>query len=162
MSGHSPIYIKIDLAKANNPPEKLSRKPRLNWGRSSPEQHEKYNQQLRDRLSQPGADLSCLDCKDVLCSNVSHLQDLDHQTHELLEAMTDSAWDNLEATKGTTGDQGSREHTIPGWNERVKPFQNEARFWYSLWVSAGKPEHSSIPSIEQSSFHFHQMQQKLF
>ena len=54
MSGHSPIYIKIDLAKANNPPEKVSRNPRLSWGRSSPEQQAMYTQQLRDLLSQPG------------------------------------------------------------------------------------------------------------
>ena len=32
VSGHSPIYLKIDLAKANNPPEEVSRKPMPNWG----------------------------------------------------------------------------------------------------------------------------------
>ena len=46
-------------------------------------------------------------------------------TKELLEAVVDSAWDNLEATKGTTGDQASREFTIPGWNEKVKPFHSK-------------------------------------
>ena len=55
-----------------------------------------------------------------------HFQHIDSMTQELLVAVVDSAWDNLEATKGTTGDQASREHTIPGWNEKVKPFQNEA------------------------------------
>ena len=115
-----------------HPPDKVSRNPRLNWGRSSPEQQAQYTQQLADKLSQPGANLGCLDCDNVLCSNFSHLQDINCLANELLDAMVDSAWDNLEATKGTTGDQASREHTIPGWNEHVKPFQNEARFWYSL------------------------------
>ena len=68
--------------------------------------------------------------------------------------MVDSAWDNLEVSKGTTGDQSSREHTIPGWNEGVKPFQTEARFWYNLWLSAGKPLHSSVPGVEHDLFIF--------
>ena len=152
MSGHSPVFLKINLAKACNPPEKVSRNPRLNWGRSSPEQQARYTQQLKDQLSQPGAAPGCLECDNVLCSNLSHLQDINCLTNKLLEAMVDSAWDNLEATKGTTGDQASREHTIPGWNEHVKPFQNEARFWYSLWESAGKPVHSSVPGIEHDLF----------
>ena len=151
VSGHSPVYVKIDLAKANNPPEKISRNPRLNWGRSSPDQHDKYNQQLRDKLSQPGTNLGC---DDVLCDSRLHFQHIDSMTQELLVAVVDSAWDNLEATKGTTGDQASREHTIPGWNEKVKPFQNEARFWYNLWESAGKPIHSSIPGVEHDLFTF--------
>ena len=151
MSGHSPVYVKIDLAKANNPPEKISRNPRLNWGRSSPEQHAMYSQQLRDQLSLPGANLQC---DDVLCDSRLHLQHIDSMTQELLAAVVDSAWDNLEATKGTTGDQASREHTIPGWNACVKPFQNESRFWYSLWESAGKPIHSSVPGVEHDLFTF--------
>ena len=75
-------------------------------------------------------------------------------TQELIGAMTNAAWDNLESTKGTMGDQASRNFTIPGWNEKVRPFQNEARFWHSLWVSAGKPIVSSVPGIEHDLFIF--------
>ena len=28
---------------------------------------------------------------------------------------------------------------VPGWKEEVEPFQEDARFWHSLWLSAGKP-----------------------
>ena len=149
MSGHCPIYMKVDLTKANNPPEEISRNPRLNWGRSSPEQQESYSNQLGDFLHHCD---DCLQCDNILCENVAHLHDIERVTAELLGAITDSAWENLEATKGTTGDQASRSHTIPGWNDRVKPFQNEARFWYSLWSSAGKPRHSSVPGVEDNLF----------
>ena len=80
-----------------------------------------------------------LHCEDILCCDRSHIQGIDMFTQELIGAMTNAAWDNLESTKGTMGDQASRNFTIPGWNEKVRPFQNEARFWHSLWVSAGKP-----------------------
>ena len=26
-----------------------------------------------------------------------------------------------------------------GWKEQVEPFQTDARFWYSIWRSAGRP-----------------------
>ena len=68
--------------------------------------------------------------------------------------MIDSAWTCLESTKGTTGDQGSRKFTIPGWNKQVKPFHNESKFWYSLWLSAGKPIYSHIPGVEQDLFKY--------
>ena len=38
VSGHSPIYVKVNLLKANNPPEKICRKLMLNRAGSSPEQ----------------------------------------------------------------------------------------------------------------------------
>ena len=66
--------------------------------------------------------------------------------------MTDSAWSNLECTQRSTGDQSFRKHTIPGWNTQVKPFHGEARFWFSLWVSAGKPLHSSVPGQDHDLF----------
>ena len=69
-----------------------------------------------------------------------------------LTIMTDSAWEHLEATKGTTGDQSSRAHTIPGWNDIVKPYQGEAKFWYSLWLSAGKPIHSPVPGVDHDLY----------
>ena len=28
---------------------------------------------------------------------------------------------------------------IPGWTTLVEPFKEEARFWYQVWVSGGKP-----------------------
>ena len=153
MSGHSPIYIKVDLKKANNPPERIKRNPMLNWSGSTSEQRELYGQHLGNLLSQilPNPP-ECLQCDDILCDHAEHLSEIDQVTKELLGAVTDSAWENLETTKGTTGDQASRAHTIPGWNDMVKPYQGEARFWSSLWISAGKPIHSDIPGVEHTLY----------
>ena len=104
---------------------------------------------MQSMLSQLDTDINC---ENVMCNNVSHLHDIDRVTGDLLGAITESAWENLETTKGTTGDQSSRSHTIPGWNDRVKPYQNEARFWFSLWASAGKPLHSEVPGIEHNLY----------
>ena len=128
------------------------RNPRLNWARSSPDQKRNYSQHLSDSLSQPCNPSPALQCHNTQCDLQTHHQDIDICTRNLLGKMVDSAWTCLEATQGTTGDQGSRKFTIPGWNIQVKPFQGEARFWYNLWVSAGKPIHSSTPGVEHELF----------
>ena len=148
------IPYQIDLEKANNPPEEIKRNPMLNWGRSTQEQRDSYSQQLSDTLSQPLDPSPCLQCADPHCSQETHCNDIDKVTSNLLGAMTDSAWANLESTKGTTGDQSSRKFTIPGWNNLVKPYQGEAKFWYSIWLSAGKPIQSSVPGVEHDLFTF--------
>ena len=112
------------------------------------DQHKCYTEQLDLQLQQ-GVQLQC---DNILCDDAAHLHYIDRDTKEILKAITDSAWDNLESSKGTTGDQSCRRHTIPGWNERVRPFQNEARFWYSLWVSTGKPRQSSVPGVDHDLF----------
>ena len=42
LSGHSPIYLKFDLVKADIAPEIRHRNPRINWSRSSQEQISGY------------------------------------------------------------------------------------------------------------------------
>ena len=86
--------MKIDLAKANNPPEEISRNPRLNWGRSSPDQQNSYTERVHDLLSQLEPDIHC---EYVVCDNVDHHHGIDALTGQLLGAITESAWENLES-----------------------------------------------------------------
>ena len=34
--------------------------------------------------------------------------------------------------------KGSKKPVL-GWSEHVKPYQNESKFWCSIWISLGKP-----------------------
>ena len=38
-----------------------------------------------------------------------------------------------------------------GWNEFVKPFKQEAKFWWSLWDSAGRPNDTPLFTNMKSS-----------
>ena len=80
---------------------------------------------MQDLISQIEPDIHC---EDVGYENVDQHNSIDALTGQLLGAITESACENLEASKGTTGDQSSISHTIPVWNDSVKPFQSEARF----------------------------------
>ena len=37
-----------------------------------------------------------------------------------------------------------KNRSIPGWNEHVKPYATESRFWQSVWLSMGKPASGDI------------------
>jgi hypothetical protein len=38
-----------------------------------------------------------------------------------------------------------------GWKDFIEPFQDNARFWFSIWVSAGKPLNTVLHSIMKST-----------
>ena len=149
LSGHAPIYIKLNLEKAYNKMEDCYRSPRINWQHSSDQQKGIYSDNL-DKKLQSIKIPRC--CENILCANKSHHQALNQTTAGILSAVTESAWDHLEQTKGTTGDQKSRKHTIPGWNRFVRPYREEAAFWFNLWSSAGKPRESTTPGIDHELF----------
>ena len=55
---------------------------------------------------------------------------------------------------GITG--GTEKKTIAGWTEEVKVFQEEAQFYYSLWLSAGRPNNTDLHwAMKHSRNQFH-------
>ena len=46
---------------------------------------------------------------------------------------------------------------VPGWKEEVIPFQEDARFWHAVWVSACKPNkgdlHTAMPQ-SRNQYHY--------
>ena len=48
----------------------------------------------------------------------------------------------------TSGGGGRRSgRVIPGWNEYVKPFQDESLFWDGVWKAAGCPNIGELCNI---------------
>ena len=46
--------------------------------------------------------------------------------------------------------------SIPGWNEDVEPFRQEALFWHEIWKSCAKPNTGDIHrKMTQSRNHYH-------
>ena len=127
------IYVKVDLAKANNPKEEIKGNPGLNWVGSSSDQKEEYVQHLENLLQDLSETPAALLCENVLCDHPVHVSDIDQATKKLLGAVSQAAWESLEITKGTTGDQCSRAFTIQGWNDMVKPCQGEAQSLDICW-----------------------------
>ena len=46
---------------------------------------------------------------------------------------------------------------MPGWNEEVKQFRDEAFFWSQLWKSAGRPLNNELHNVMKRTrniYHF--------
>ena len=71
------IYVKVDLAKANNPKEEIKGNPGLNWVGSSSDQKEEYVQHLENLLQDLSETPEALLCENVLDDHPVHLSDID-------------------------------------------------------------------------------------
>ena len=54
-------------------------------------------------------------------------------------------------SKGGPNKSGLIPGSVPGWKELVKPLCEDAKFWHSVWVSAGKPRQGDLHSAMAKS-----------
>ena len=123
--------------------EKVKGKKRVNWEKASEEEKISFQDDLTNRLNSIPVPES-VNCEDILCT--SHTEELEDYTMDVLEAV-EAAGKCLSSTGGAKGGG----NTIAGWNEYVKPFCDESKFWYAVWKSAGKPRQGSILDAMSSS-----------
>ena len=67
---------------------------------------------------------------------------------DIIEAVESAA---VECLPVVGGDGKGTSLVVPGWNDYVKPFSEENKFWYSVWVSAGKPSQGALFSLMKRS-----------
>ena len=41
---------------------------------------------------------------------------------------------------------------ILGWNEYVKPYQAESKFWFCVWQAAGRPREGELFILQQNAY----------
>ena len=66
---------------------------------------------------------------DIKYDSGVHLDQLENFTIEVLQAMEESG---IECLPRTYVGGSRKKKGTPGWNDYVKPFSEEARFWHSL------------------------------
>ena len=50
-----------------------------------------------------------------------------------------------------------RNNTVPGWNDQVRPFREDAKFWSAIWISLGRPLNCEIFNVMKHTknlFHY--------
>ena len=83
LSGHCPIFVKLNLKKASKPQEDIVKKPRLNWNNSSTQQRNNYSSKVQEKLQQNDDHLLC---NNVSCENFHHQCYIDQYTSNLLKS----------------------------------------------------------------------------
>ena len=123
-----------------------------NRNRKKPDNIISYINELEARLLLISYPEDALNCENVLCQNLDHKNAVDVYTIDVMEAISESVKNNIPHTNPT-----SSKKIIPGWNEIVKPYKENAIFWYAIWESVGRPQNNNLHIImkkTRNKFHF--------
>ena len=144
-SNHSAIYAKILLGNIDSSLNQPTRKPRVSWEKSTDEAKEMYKIHLATKLSRIPIP-ECANCQELHC--FGHSLDLEEYTLDVLDAIETSCQETLAFSGGC---MPLTKKVIPGWSEYVRPYQEDSKFWHSLWLSAKKPSTGPLADAMRQS-----------
>ena len=75
-----------------------------------------------------------------------HKEKLDEYILDIINCIEEATKSHIpfNRPKPENRNKTSTRKIIPGWVELVRPHQEEANFWYQIWLSSGKPDHGDI------------------
>ena len=123
-----------------------------------------YKVDLQDRLHSLATPDS-LPCRNPHCSDSAHSDERDIFVLDILCSVIEASHTRIpmaggrratpQANHSKTVKQGVS-GSIPGWNEEVEPFRQEALFWHAIWKSCAKPNTGDIHrKMTQSRNQYH-------
>ena len=155
LSNHNPILIKFHCNKQSSILDDGTREAHTSkpaWNKALPAQILAFRAELGQRLDNIATSAAAFNCVDVKCSNPDHITAIDQFTSKLTSVIDVAVSRNIPTSNGQ-----HKGGEIPGWNDFVRPYQEEAKFWHSVWISYGKPENNSVHHIMKTSknqFHY--------
>ena len=160
-SDHEPIYCTvkindgIEIRSSNQ--EAVTSKPKPSWGKFSQEQKEKFKNDLSNHLEaiQPPPSVSI--CNNFKCKQDDHKEEVDEFLINTLESIEKAA---ESCTPKFHIPNGRKNHKIPGWKTEVKPYRDNAGFWFSVWKSAGRPLNTELHKIMKRTRNLYHFQVK--
>ena len=149
-SGHSPILLSLRVADIpRKPVEEEVRVPRrLAWERAEDSQVKQYKKELKARLEEL-EDPDSLTCVDVRCSDKLHSKERDRHVLDIMSAWIEASYSTIPLVPAPRPPTPGKERRLqlPGWKENCEPLSKEAKFWYSVWLSAGRPATGELHRI---------------
>ena len=151
LSRHSPILLQLnigDIPSKHIDKSWVPRKPA--WHKASVEVIGEYKEDLHSKLDQVTVPVS-INCMDTMCGNEHHSKDRDDMVLDILCAVVESSHSTVPLGGGKKADgppgSSSQGGNVSGWRAEVKPFEEKAELWYSIWVSSGKPNKGIVHTI---------------
>ena len=121
------------------PAEELVRVPRrLAWEKAQTEEVRQFTDLLKVKVEQL-EDLHTLGCEDVRCKNQQHSEERDEHVLNVMSAWIEAGYSTIPTVPPPKVEGKGKRSLLPGWKENCEPLSRAAKFWYSVWLSAGKP-----------------------
>ena len=158
LSDHSPVFCKIKTQLA----QKITSSPSLKqqsttpcWKKATEVQKQEYHNNVNKLLQELRIPTCVATCKDPHCKNDTHKTTLDNLMLDILSSMEIAADAQIPKPRMKNSSNGK---TVPNWNTEIKPYKEEAKFWHSIWLSAGRPLNNHLHTIMKRTrniYHLH-------
>ena len=137
LSNHSPIYLTIEIKPgyclfSSLSQNNVSEVYKPNWSKANSEDLKNYNNDLSKNLSSIKISDGLL-CNNLKCIDNLHREDIDNFASSVLNSIDNATSCNIPPVSSP------HQKKVIGWNEYVKPFKDDANFYYAIWLSYGKP-----------------------
>ena len=147
LSCHAPVFLKIACdrlyIKDNPVSDKDAKIPKPQWHKASSENISNYSQTLNDLINNVVIDSDMLYCRDVKCTNKSHLDRLDMLSEDVMDCISKAVQETIPHSNSTK--EGFL--PVPGWKDVVKPYKDQSLFWGAVWKSAGRPIDTELHKV---------------
>ena len=143
MSNHEPIYLKFKCVPNKLPNisyENVEPSPKPQWNRASSDNIANYKLDLHCNLSEID---TLFDCDDVHCTDNDHRLQIDAFAHSIMQSISSAVDNNIPFSRPSADSKPP----VPGWSSYVKPFRDDALFWFNVWKSAGRPENCVLHDV---------------
>ena len=150
-SGHSPILLKLCVGDIPQRPQgegDVCLPRRIAWHKVDNEQLKRYGEVLTRRLESLEVPES-LKCNDVNCKEARCSQERDSFVTDVVTAWVEASYTSLPLVQRSSpqAEGKQRRLNLPGWKEKCEPLRKDAKFWYSVWISAGKPSTGELHKL---------------
>ena len=148
LSDHSAITISIDIP-VEFVLENESNKYYINnkcplWHKMSNKHLNKYQEAINSLINIRD-DCGIL-CRNMECTEVSHLNDIDKLSDHLVQICLHAAEKSIPCA---TTDKKVK--VIPGWNTNVENSRKDAIFWHAVWKSCGSPNAGVVADLRRKT-----------
>ena len=146
-SDHCPIYCIVDIKTMSPKKRVLTTQQQSNpsWKRATVEQRASYKTTLENKLQLINIPSNLNFCRDVHCKDEYHIHECGKFLVGVLESIKLSADSCLPSPSNKKSP--TKKSSILRWNEDVQPFKENAMFWHSIWLSAGRPINTVLHQI---------------
>jgi len=141
-SDHSPICMQLCLTVERINLMPRHRAPKTAWHKASDKDIACYKNNLLQNLSLLDLPYDALLCRNVLCSDQTHVASLICLADGIASACVKAALSSLPQTNNR-----QESGRIPGWNEYVSTFRANSLFWHNVWVSCERPKNGVVADI---------------
>ena len=149
-SNHEPIFLKLNCVheEAVNVSNKNSTiQPKPCWGKATDDNIQCYVNDLGQGLSSVELPNDCVHCSNLTCIDPAHRDQIDNYAFNVVGAISDAVNNNIPFTS----ENSKKSAPFPGWSQYIRPFREDALFWYSVWSSAGKPLNCQLHNVMKST-----------